>query len=176
MIERPRSPENFSWLVLRVPGSRELAAEKELLEEDIAAAFCPVELRMKRMSRYASRQVLTAQPRYSSYIFAGMKRVDDWPELFRSRLVKAVLGFGTPIAVSRKVMEKVFSVSGQISTDVVYRPLVVGSEVSVLDGPFAEFVGRVEELRPRDAKVDLKIFGRVQSVVMPLEYLKPACA
>ena len=89
--------------------------------------------------------------------------------------IKKVSGFlgskGTPVPVSDKAIDKIL---GQIK-DGVAQPksaieYVVGEKVQVIDGPFASFVGIVEDIDEEKSrlKVSVSIFGRPTPV--DLEY------
>ena len=89
--------------------------------------------------------------------------------------IKRVSGFlgtkGIPVPVSDKEVEKIL---GQIK-DGVAQPKSgvdynVGEKVQVVDGPFASFMGMIEEIDEEKArlKVSVSIFGRPTPV--DLEY------
>ena len=89
--------------------------------------------------------------------------------------IKKVSGFlgskGTPVPVSDKEIEKIL---GQIK-DGIAQPTSgveysIGEKVQVIDGPFASFIGLVEDIDEDKArlKVSVSIFGRPTPV--DLEY------
>ena len=89
--------------------------------------------------------------------------------------IKKVSGFlgskGTPVPVSDKEIEKIL---GQIK-DGIAQPASgveysIGEKVQVIDGPFASFIGLVEDIDEEKArlKVSVSIFGRPTPV--DLEY------
>ena len=89
--------------------------------------------------------------------------------------IKKVSGFlgsrGTPVPVSDKEIEKIL---GQIKDGVVQptssMEYSVGEKVQVIDGPFASFVGVIEDTDEEKSrlKVSVSIFGRPTPV--DLEY------
>ncbi len=89
--------------------------------------------------------------------------------------IKKVSGFlgsrGTPVPVSDKEIEEIL---GQIKDGVVQPTSImeysVGEKVQVIDGPFASFVGVIEDTDEEKSrlKVSVSIFGRPTPV--DLEY------
>ena len=56
--------------------------------------------------------------------------------------------------------------------------LAIGDNVKIVDGPFYDFEGRIEEVRPSEekARVTISIFGRAETIELDFSQIKPATA
>jgi len=56
--------------------------------------------------------------------------------------------------------------------------LAIGDTVKIVEGPFYDFDGTIEEVRPSEEKVRVRIsiFGRAESVELNFSQIKPAAA
>lgn len=176
-VDRPDGVGDFRWMCLSAVGGRELCAESSLLDKGVSA-FCPLEMKAKRVSRWAKRKEMIANALFPGYLFAGFLDVENWPTVFRVKEVKSVLGlYGEPIEVPRKAMERVFSLSGSNFNGGPQR-IRSGIDVEVVDGPFVSALrgrlSRVQETRTGEAKLLLSIFGRQTGAWLPFEFLRIA--
>jgi transcription termination/antitermination protein NusG len=56
--------------------------------------------------------------------------------------------------------------------------LAIGDTVKIVEGPFYDFEGTIEEVRPLEekARVAISIFGRAEIVELDFSQIKPAIA
>ncbi len=111
---------------------------------------------------------------YPGYIFIQMDlREDTWHLVKSTPKVASFIGHQTPAAVPEEQIKRVTQqmVEGAIKP----KPKMVfheGDSVRVIDGPFANFAGTIDEVKPDKQKVRVKvsIFGRPTPV--ELDYVQ----
>jgi transcriptional antiterminator NusG len=56
--------------------------------------------------------------------------------------------------------------------------LAIGDNVKIVEGPFYDFEGTIEEVRPSEGKawVAISIFGRPETIELDFSQIKPATA
>ena len=56
--------------------------------------------------------------------------------------------------------------------------LAIGDKVKIVEGPFSDFEGTVEEVRPSEerARVAISIYGRAETIELDFSQIKPATA
>lgn len=123
----------------------------------------------------AGKKQITKRKTFPSYVLVEMTMTDETRALVRN--IPGVTHFvgdksPTPLTeaeVKRIRGEEVREVS-KVTTEV---PFKVGESVKVTDGPFADFVGSVEEidLERGKLKVMVSIFGRPTAVVLDLTHV-----
>jgi transcriptional antiterminator NusG len=54
--------------------------------------------------------------------------------------------------------------------------LAIGDNVRIVEGPFYDFEGTIEEVRPAEGKARIKIsiFGRAETIELDFSQIKPA--
>jgi transcription termination/antitermination protein NusG len=123
----------------------------------------------------AGKKQITKRKTFPSYVLVEMTMTDETRALVRN--IPGVTHFvgdksPTPLTeaeVKRIRGEEVREVS-KVTTEV---PFKVGESVKVTEGPFADFVGTVEEidLERGKLKVMVSIFGRPTAVVLDLTHV-----
>ena len=123
----------------------------------------------------AGKKQITKRKTFPSYVLVEMTMTDETRALVRN--IPGVTHFvgdklPTPLTeaeVKRIRGEEVREVS-KVTTEV---PFKVGESVKVTEGPFADFVGSVEEidLERGKLKVMVSIFGRPTAVVLDLTHV-----
>jgi transcriptional antiterminator NusG len=143
-----------------------LAGREAQFGEVLVPAERVIEL-VKGKKREATRNL------FPGYILVQMELTDDtWHIINDTPKVTGFVGGGTnPPPISE---EEVRQIAQQIEEGAT-RPKAkvafeVGDQVKVIDGPFSDFNGVVEEIRPEKGtlKVSISIFGRATSVEMEL--------
>jgi transcriptional antiterminator NusG len=182
MDEKPSTTQapapQLKWYVLHTYSGYEAAVKTQLEErvkaagrqqqfgEILVAAEKVVEL-VKGKKRTATRNL------FPGYVMVQMELTDDtWHLVTSTPKVTGFVGGSTqPTPISE---QEVRSIAAQLEEGAT-RPKAkvsfeVGEQVKVVDGPFAEFTGVVEEIRPDRGtlKVSISIFGRATSVEMEL--------
>lgn len=122
---------------------------------------------VKGKKRTASRNL------FPGYILVQMDMTDDnWHLVNKTPKVTGFVGGGTnpppiPEEEVQRVVEQIAEGATRPRARVAFD---VGEQVKVIDGPFSEFNGLVEEVRPErgTVKVSISIFGRATSVEMEL--------
>ncbi|RMD84205.1 MAG: transcription termination/antitermination protein NusG [Candidatus Dadabacteria bacterium] len=175
--ERQERPK-LQWYVVHTYSGYE-ASVKRQLEERIRAAgrehqfgeiLVPAEQVMelvKGKKRTATRNL------FPGYILVQMEMTDDtWHLVNSTPKVTGFVGGGTkPPPIPDEEVEQIAKQIAEGATHPRAKALFeVGEQVKVIDGPFADFMGVVEEVRPDKGtlKVSISIFGRSTSVEMEL--------
>ena len=165
------------WYVLRVVSGKEKKVKEyldiEVRRSDwgnvITQVFLPVE---KVYKVQAGKKVMREKNFYPGYVMIEAIDGKMTDEVIQSiRNVSGVihfLGKDHPIALRKaevnKMLGKVDEMSDQGIT--MSEPFIVGETIKIIDGPFNDFNGMVEEVNDekKKLKVQVKIFGRATPV------------
>ena len=184
IVEKAEKPEKESkWYVLRVVSGKERKV-KEYLDKDIIRngwgnivkqVFLPVE---KVYKVQAGKKVMRERNFYPGYIMievADGKLHDDMIQTMSN--VSNVMHFltdgkgskGNIISLRKaevnKMLGKVDELS-EVGGVTMSEPFIIGETVKIIDGPFNDFNGVIEEVNDekKKLKVQVKIFGRATPV------------
>lgn len=165
------------WFVLRVLSGKERKI-KEYLDIEIRRSgwgntitqiMCPVE---KVFKVVGGKKVMREKILYSGYILmeATTARLsDDMIQTIKN--VSGVihfLGKDHPDALRRSEVNKMFGKMDELADSgvMISEPFIVGESVKIIDGPFNDFNGSIEEVNDekKKLKVVVKIFGRATPV------------
>lgn len=165
------------WFVLRVLSGKERKI-KEYLDIEVRRSgwgntitqiMCPVE---KVFKVVGGKKVMREKILYSGYILmeATTARLsDDMIQTIKN--VSGVihfLGKDHPDALRRSEVNKMFGKMDELADSGVSmsEPFIVGESVKIIDGPFNDFNGTIEEINDekKKLKVVVKIFGRATPV------------
>jgi len=169
--------QDTKWYVLRVVSGKEKKA-KEYLDkevkingwsESILQILCPVE---KVFKVIAGKKQLREKILFPGYLMLEAnegKLSDDMIQTIKN--VSGVihfLGKDNPTALRKSEVNKMFGKMDEVSEQGIgyAEPYIVGETVKIIDGPFNDFNGTVEEVNEekKKLKVVVKIFGRATPV------------
>jgi transcriptional antiterminator NusG len=149
------------WFVLRVLSGKERKI-KEYLDVEvrrsgwgniISQILCPVE---KVFKVQAGKKVMREKILYPGYI------------LLEATGVIHFLGKDHPDALRKSEVNKMFGKMDEMADNGISmsEPYIVGETVKIVDGPFNDFNGTIEEVNEdkKKLKVIVKIFGRATPV------------
>ena len=165
------------WFVLRVLSGKERKIKDYLDVEvrrsgwgsTISQILCPVE---KVFKVVAGKKVMREKILYSGYILleATTGRLsDDMIQTIKSVTgVIHFLGKDHPDALRKSEVNKMFGKMDEMADNGVSmsEPFIIGETVKIIDGPFNDFNGTIEEVNDdkKKLKVIVKIFGRATPV------------
>ncbi len=171
------------WFVLRVLSGKERKI-KDYLDIEIRRSgwgnvitqiMCPVE---KVFKVVGGKKVMREKILFSGYILleATTSRLsDDMIQTIKN--VSGVihfLGKDHPDALRKSEVNKMFGKMDELADTgvVISEPFIIGENVKIIDGPFNDFHGTVEEVNDekKKLKVVVKIFGR--STPVELGYMQ----
>ncbi len=165
------------WFVLRVLSGKERKI-KEYLDIEIRRSgwgntisqiMCPVE---KVFKVVGGKKVMREKILYSGYILleaTAARLSDDMIQTIKN--VSGVihfLGKDHPDALRRSEVNKMFGKMDELADSGVSmsEPFIIGESVKIIDGPFNDFNGSIEEINDekKKLKVIVKIFVRATPV------------
>ena len=120
----------------------------------------------------AGKKRITKRKTFPSYVLMEMEMSDETRALVQN--IPGVTHFvgdrnAAPLTESevRRIRGQEVKEKGAVTTEV---PFKVGESVKVMDGPFADFVGTVDEINPERGKlrVMVSIFGRPTAVELDI--------
>ncbi len=166
----------FNWYVMRAIGGKEKQVREYLeaeirtlhLEDLILKVLIPTE---KYFSVVRGKKVVKERVSYPGYVLVQCAMVGEIPHILRS--IPGVLGFlsdtkesmlhASPLRES-EVNRILGRFDEQASAELLENEITykVGDSVKVIDGPFATFIGTIEEVDETRHRltVAVKIFGR----------------
>ena len=170
------------WFIIRVSGQENKVAElirKKLAytglgEEQIGEVIVPT----KKISRLTKKGRIELDKKlYPGYIAI---QIEPSEELFKlvSR-TPGVLSFGNigknPQPISEEEKDRMFGYIKPEPGQVAEIPFTKGDSVKIVDGPFADFAGTVEEIYPDKERIKLMvtIFGRQTPVEIAFSQIEP---
>lgn len=179
------TPEaDTKWYVLRVVSGKEKKV-KELLDRDISRGgwgdnvkqvFLPVE---KVYKVQAGKKVMRERNYYPGYVMVEVldgKLTDDLRDAIRNTpSVIHFLGKEDPIALRKAEVNKMLGKMDEMAEAGgmnMVEPFIVGETIKIIEGPFNDFNGIIEEVNDekKKLKVTVKIFGR--STPVELNYMQ----
>ncbi|MBL7691242.1 MAG: transcription termination/antitermination factor NusG [Flavipsychrobacter sp.] len=165
------------WYVIRVVSGKERKVKEYLDKEvkinnwsnSVVQVLCPVEKVFKVQN---GKKVLREKTLFPGYILLEAndgKLTDDIIHTVKNVTgVIHFLGKENPTALRKSEVNKMFGKMDEVSEQgVTYaEPYIVGETVKIVDGPFNDFNGTVEEINQekKKLKVVVKIFGRATPV------------
>lgn len=173
----PATETETKWYVLRIVSGKEKKV-KEHLDKEIRLSgwgnvilqiLCPVEKVFKVQN---GKKVLREKTLFPGYIM--LEAVDGKLNDTMIQTITGVtnvihfLGKEHPVALRKSEVNKMFGKMDEVSEQGIgyAEPYIVGETVKIIDGPFNDFNGTVEEVNEEKKKlrVIVKIFGRATPV------------
>ena len=171
------APQDTKWYVLRVVSGKEKKI-KEYLDKEIKLSgwgeailqvLCPVE---KVFKVQGGKKVLREKILFPGYLMleaADGKLTDDMIQTIKNvTSVIHFLGKDNPTALRKTEVNKMFGKMDEVTEQGIgyAEPYIIGETVKIIDGPFNDFNGTVEEVNEekKKLKVVVKIFGRATPV------------
>ncbi|GAA4303813.1 transcription termination/antitermination protein NusG [Compostibacter hankyongensis] len=169
--------EETKWYVLRVVSGKEKKV-KEYLDIDIrrsgwGEAITQVFVPMEKVYKVQSgKKVMRERNFYPGYIMMEVvegKLTDEMvSHINNTTNVIHFLGKDKPIALRRAEVNKMLGKVDEMSDEEVTmsEPFIVGETIKIIDGPFNDFNGVIEDVNEekKKLKVTVKIFGRATPV------------
>jgi transcriptional antiterminator NusG len=176
--------QDTKWYVLRVVSGKERKV-KEYIDKEVTRGgwtevvkqvFLPVEKVYKVQN---GKKVMRERNYYPGYVMievADGKLVDDLRDTIKNiSNVIHFLGKENPIALRKAEVNKMLgkmdemAEAGGVSMS---EPFIVGETIKIIEGPFNDFNGTIEEVNDekKKLKVTVKIFGR--STPVELNYMQ----
>ncbi len=165
------------WYVLRVIGGKERKI-KEYIDKEVKRSgwdnaikqvLCPLE---KVYKVQGGKKVMREKILYPGYILIespiGLLSGEMIQNIRSITGVIHFLGREVPDALRKSEVNKMFGKMDEMAEDdlTLMEPYIVGETVKIIDGPFNDFNGTIEEVNEekKKLKVVVKIFGRKQPV------------
>ena len=168
---------NTKWYVLRVVSGKEKKIKEHIDKEikingwggSIMQVLCPMERVIKVVG---GKKVMREKTSFPGYILleAVDKQLNDSMVQGISSITGVIhfLGKENPTALRQSEVNKMFGKMDEATEagPVMADPFIIGETVKIIDGPFNDFNGNVEEVNDekKKLKVVVKIFGRPQPV------------
>lgn len=168
---------NTKWYVLRAVSGKEKKVKEHLDKEIklsgwaniITQVLCPVE---KVFKVTGGKKVLREKILFPGYLLIEAvdgKMTDDMIQVITGvSNVIHFLGKENPTALRKSEVNKMFGKMDEVSEQGIgiADPYIVGETVRIIDGPFNDFNGTIEEVNEekKKLKVVVKIFGRATPV------------
>ena len=140
-------------------------AEKKGLTDKVQEVLVPTE---KVMTVQNGAKKESTRKFFPGYVLAKMEMTDEtWYLVTKTPKVTGFLGGKNPTPITEaeanRILNQVQEGVEHVRSSVTYE---IGEQVRVIDGPFASFVGTVEEVdaEKERLKVSVSIFGRATPV------------
>jgi transcription termination/antitermination protein NusG len=169
--------QETKWYVIRVISGKERKVKEYLDKEvkinnwsnSVVQVLCPIEKVFKVLN---GKKVLREKTLFPGYILLEAnegKLTDDIIHAVKNVTgVIHFLGKEHPTALRKSEVNKMFGKMDEVSEQGVSyaEPYIIGETVKIVDGPFNDFNGTVEEINQekKKLKVVVKIFGRATPV------------
>ncbi|MDD2488447.1 MAG: transcription termination/antitermination protein NusG [Bacteroidales bacterium] len=166
------SEQSKKWYVLRAIAGKEKKAKEYIdneisrlgLQEYVSQVLIPVE---KVYSVRNGKRVSKDRNLYPGYVLIEANLVGEIAHIVKS--IPNVINFlseknGNPVPIQesevKRILGQVDELSGQ--NEELTDPFIIGESVKIVDGPFSNFSGTIEEINDekKKLKVTVKIFGR----------------
>ena len=169
--------QDTKWYVIRVVSGKERKIKEYIDREvkinnwskSVVQVLCPIEKIFKVVN---GKKVLREKTLFPGYILLEAidgKLTDDIIQTVKNVTnVIHFLGRDNPTALRKTEVNKMFGKMDEVSEQGISyaEPYIMGETVKIIDGPFNDFNGTVEEVNEekKKLKVVVKIFGRATPV------------
>lgn len=177
-VNTPQTVEQETkWYVLRIVSGKERKVKEHLDKEVkingwghvILQILCPVEKVFKVQN---GKKVLREKTLFPGYIMleAVEGKLNDTMIQGITGVTSVIhfLGKEHPIALRKTEVNKMFGKLDEVSEQGIgyAEPYIVGETIKIIDGPFNDFNGTIEEVNEekKKLKIVVKIFGRATPV------------
>ena len=168
------------WYVVQVYAGHEKIVEQDLAkrikEEGLEEAFGEVLVPSAKMKQFFAADALQDQQLFPGYILVEMELMPQAMRLVATTpRVLRFLGGRTPIPLSQEELNRIMAqMKGEVPVTLEKHAFETGREVEIIDGPFAGFVGIIENIDEESEKltVMVSIFGRMTPVVLGFGQVK----
>ncbi|WP_118972189.1 transcription termination/antitermination protein NusG [Taibaiella koreensis] len=177
-VNTPQAVEQETkWYVLRIVSGKERKVKEHLDKEVkingwgnvILQILCPVEKVFKVQN---GKKVLREKTLFPGYIMleAVEGKLNDTMIQGITGVTSVIhfLGKEHPIALRKTEVNKMFGKLDEVSEQGIgyAEPYIVGETIKIIDGPFNDFNGTIEEVNEekKKLKIVVKIFGRATPV------------
>lgn len=173
----PVAEQETKWYVLRIVSGKERKVKEHLDKEVkingwgnvILQILCPVEKVFKVQN---GKKVLREKTLFPGYIMleALDGKLNDTMIQGITGVTNVIhfLGKEQPIALRKSEVNKMFGKLDEVSEQGIgyAEPYIVGETIKIIDGPFNDFNGTIEEVNEekKKLKIVVKIFGRATPV------------
>ena len=182
-MEETINQQETKWYVLRVVSGKEKKV-KEYLDKEVSRGgwseivkqvFLPVEKVYKVQN---GKKVMRERNYYPGYVMIEIvgKLGDDLKDTIKNTSnVIHFLGKENPIALRKAEVNKMLGKMDEMTEAggmSMSEPFIVGETIKIIEGPFNDFNGMIEEVNDekKKLKVTVKIFGR--STPVELNYMQ----
>lgn len=174
--------ERLHWYALRTPAQKEFIAQ-EILTQKGLVTYCPTDKRWRRRNRFQKHKELIGYAMLPRTVFVGFEPgIPPWFDIFALPAVSSVVAInGKPMRLDPQGMSNLINnYANGIQRPKEEQHMQTGKEfragdlVRVSDGPFDGMVVPVHEIRGREARVFLELFGGRHEVAIPAELLEAA--
>lgn len=169
------------WYVLQVFAGYENVVksdiERRIVELGLQDLFGQVLIPSAKMKQFFDSSDSTKdQQLFPGYILIQMESVPEAIRLVsKTPRVLRFLGGKEPVPISQKEIERIFAqVKGEVVVAGEGPSFEVGKEIDIKEGPFAGFVGIIENVDEESEKltVMVSIFGRMTPVELSFNQVK----
>lgn len=174
--------EDLHWYALRTPAQKEFVAQ-EILTQRGLTTYCPTDKRWRKRNRYTRGKELLSYAMIPRTVFVGFKPgVPLWFNLFLLPCISSVVGIaGTPRRLDSAGMANLITKwANGVQRPKEEQHMQTGKEfhagdmVRVLDGPFSGMVVPVHEIRGKEARIFMELFGGQHEVEISTWMLEAA--
>jgi transcription termination/antitermination protein NusG len=172
MSEQVKIDQTKKWYVVRAISGQEKKVRQYIemeinrmgLKDYVSQVLIPTE---KVYQIKNGKKVLKERSLFPGYVYLEAMLVGEIPHVIKN--IQGVIGFlgskdGEPIPLRQSEINRILGTVDQMAeTEAVNNnPFIVGENVKVIDGPFNNFSGVIEEINEekKKLKVMVKIFGR----------------
>ena len=168
------------WYVVQVYAGFEEAVksdlEKRIRDDGLEEKFGEILIPSTRVKQMFEAQESKDAQLFPGYMLIEMEAVAPAIRLVLSSLrVIKFLGGKEPVAISKKEIERIISqMKGEVTVAAKKSEFTIGSEVDIVDGPFAGFVGIIDGIDDQSERVTVmvSIFGRMTPVELSFNQIK----
>jgi transcriptional antiterminator RfaH len=161
------------WYAVYCQPHRESAAAAHLKNQDFVVFFP----KREKIIRHARKREKVRRPFFPGYLFVELDiEHARWRSINSTvGVIRIVMQNDRPAPAPMGVIETIRAACGDGDILRFNPDLSVGQRVRVVDGPFADFVGELDQLTDSErVRVLLDIMGGRTRVVLPREHLMPA--
>jgi transcriptional antiterminator NusG len=182
IVESVESGPKMRWYVVHTYSGREArvrdTVERLVQASDINESFGKILVATEEVAEMKKgKKTVSLRKLFPSYILVEMEMTNEsWSLIENTPGVTHFVGGGTkPFPIPKKEVDRILGRMEKKEGIIPEVPFTIGEHVNVIDGPFSEFAGIVDEINPERGKLKVlvSIFGRETPVELDFLQVKP---